>query len=86
MKLFSSSKNAIKSESGERVDPLEMLRLITERSWKAQSEPFGYDSWEQFHEINHSLDGPNGLCRHKIDGRCIGHGAGTWDLVIGEFC
>jgi len=24
--------------------------------------------------------------RHKVDGEhCIGHGAGTWDLMVGEF-
>lgn len=30
--------------------------------------------------------GPDGLARHEIDGRhCIGHGAGSWDLCVGDF-
>lgn len=29
---------------------------------------------------------PEGLFRHEIDDRfCIGHGEGTWDLLVGEF-
>lgn len=34
----------------------------------------------------YSERGPNGLLRLRVDGRfCIGHGAGTWDYVVGEF-
>ena len=30
--------------------------------------------------------GPNGLLRHKVDGKfCVGNGKGTWDLIRGEF-
>lgn len=28
---------------------------------------------------------PRGLSRHPIDGRCIGHGPGPWDLIVGDF-
>ena len=35
---------------------------------------------------NNAEHGPNGLVRSKIDGHhCIGHGAGTWDLEVGDF-
>jgi hypothetical protein len=46
----------------------------------------GYDSWLQFHQMNHSEKGPKGLLRHKIEGgHCIKHGVGTWDCILGEF-
>jgi len=36
--------------------------------------------------MNQAEPGPDGLARHKVnDGHCIGHGEGTWDLIIGEF-
>ena len=28
----------------------------------------------------------HGLSRHEVSQFCIGHGPGTWDLLIGEFC
>lgn len=35
---------------------------------------------------NNALVGPNGLARHRLEeGHCIGHGAGTYDLIVGEF-
>lgn len=35
---------------------------------------------------NSAENGPNGLVRHRIDGKyCTGHGEGTWDLMIGDF-
>jgi len=33
---------------------------------------------------NHAVLGPFGLARHKIDGLCIGHGSGTYDLMDGS--
>ena len=63
-----------------------LIGLVTERSWGERKDPFGYSSWSAFHAANHSEFGPNNLLRHRIDGRhCIGHGAGTWDYMKGEF-
>lgn len=46
----------------------------------------GYINEEDFHKCNQSERGPNGLLRHKIDGKhCISHGQGTWDCIVGEF-
>jgi hypothetical protein len=36
-------------------------------------------------ESNHAERGPNNLLRHQIGEGCIGHGAGTWDLIEGGF-
>lgn len=77
----------IVDEYGKRVPHVELLSIITERSWKnIKTNPFGYDSWEDFHYRNHSEPGPNYLVRAKVDGiHCVGHGEGTWDLIAGEF-
>lgn len=63
------------------------MSVITERSWvRSQKKPFGYASWDEFYTRNNAVPGPNGLARHRIDmAHCIGHGAGTWDLILGEF-
>lgn len=77
----------IKDECGTVVSVADMLKIITERQWKRPAiEPYGYRSWSAFHDSNHSEPGPDGLIRSKVDGtHCIGHGFGTWDLIVGEF-
>lgn len=86
--LFNAPTARIEDEYGEVLTPEAMLSRITERSWEREwnKTPYGYSSWEEFHARNGSQPGPNGLVRHKIDGRhCIGHGSGTWDLIPGYF-
>jgi hypothetical protein len=90
----------IQDEYGRAVGPDEMYRVIAERGTSAQGptdkEGWPKDWWksafsrykseEDFHRSNHSRRGPNGLLRHREDGRhCIGHGDGTWDMITGEF-
>ena len=71
----------IVDEYDETISADEMLRTITERA-----RPGGPDQPPEWYAQNSAEPGPNRLARHKIDGRhCIGHGAGTWDLMIGEF-
>ncbi len=77
--------NKIVDEYGRKISRKEMLSIITDRTWKKNDVPVGYKDWEDFHRYNYSEDGPNGLVRCKIDGRCIGHEDGTWDLVTGDF-
>ena len=68
-------------EYGSRVTLAELLRVILRRSWPGR-EPFE----PEFLERNHAEAGPNGLLRHRIDGRhCIAHGKGTWDIMRGDF-
>lgn len=79
-------KATIKDEYGNKVSAEAMKLTITDRGWKETKIPFGYGSWEDFHQQNNSVPGPRYLARSKIDGqRCIGHGRGTWDLMVGEF-
>lgn len=76
----------IRDEYGTVIDAATMLDTITNRKWHLRTTPHGYASWDHFHADNHSVNGPNGLVRHKINPRhCIGHGDGPWDLCVGEF-
>lgn len=79
---------AVFDEYGGAVTPEVMLQTITQRGTGRSREktPFMYSSWADFHNKNHSTDGPNGLVRARVDGRhCIGHGDGTYDYIAGEF-
>lgn len=84
----------ITDEYGREIGVEDMLSTITQRQWEANwdrrmaRKGLGgyYENEADFHAKNHSERGPNGLLRHQIDGRhCIGHGSGTWDLIVGEF-
>ena len=80
---------ALRDEYDRQVTEEFMLNVITER-WGYQynwdQPPYGYDSWQQFHDHNCSEFGPDGLIRSRIDdAHCISHGAGTWDSMVGEF-
>ena len=85
-------KNIIKNEYGEKISYSQMMKIITERSWEGKYPhicPFRgtIESKEHHAELEGCDIGPNGLFRHKIDNvHCIGHGAGTWDYIIGDFC
>ncbi len=87
---FNSEGAKIVDEQGGIFTPNEMIRKITERRRPGGNDgtfpvPFGYESWEEFFEQNNAELGPNGLVRSRIGGSCIGHGAGTWDLITGDF-
>jgi hypothetical protein len=71
----------IKDEYGRELSADEMRLIIMARVGITQPPT---SSW--LHE-NHAVAGPAGLVRHLIGGysNCIGHGAGTWDLIAGEF-
>lgn len=89
MELWEGPGCIIRNEYGDDVSQLEMLDIILKRSWIRPPQLYPnewYDSEEDFNEHNHAESGPNGLSRHKIDGvHCIGHGDGTYDLIVGEF-
>ena len=77
----------IKDEYGNTITKKKMFNTITNREWNCNDQkiPYGYTSWESFHEVNGSIPGPNGLLRHKIGRHCAGHGNGTYDYIEGEF-
>ena len=78
MPLFFDPNNAIFDEYGFEITPVEMISKITERSSPSKSFPYLDSDCEE---------GPNGLVRHSVgNGICVGHGVGTWDLMLGEFC
>lgn len=88
VRLFKEYPEGIEDQYGMHVTPTEMMTKITERSWGCDSRqiPRGYSSWEDFYRANSAEEGPQGLLRHRIDGKhCVGHGSGTWDLIAGEF-
>jgi hypothetical protein len=59
---------------------------IIKAGWDSDWWSDFYDSEEHFHQCNHSIRGPSGLFRRRVDNeRCIGHGYGTWDYCVGEF-
>lgn len=78
----------IRNEYGDVVTPTDLLEIITKRGGRHQANwNFGppYRSEAEFHEKNYSERGPNGLLRHRLGGRCVKHGEGTWDCIMGEF-
>lgn len=79
---------ALTNEYGETLTEAEVLKVITERSWRApdpSKPPCGYTSLEDMLRQNDAQLGPNGLLRHRLGRYCIGHGEGTWDYIVGEF-
>jgi len=78
----------IEDEYGDRLSVGEMMGVIVDRySYVLFDEKkwMGYLDEAEFHLKNQSLRGQNNLLRHKIGRYCVGHGAGTWDLMVGEF-
>ena len=74
--IASEPDTTIENEYSSTLTLEELLRVITQRSHVQAFE----------HHIPGVVPGPNGLVRAPIDGqRCIGHGVGTWDLIVGDF-
>ena len=72
-------KSTIVDEYGEEITFSKMLDIITNRKFD------GVDITEYVLKKNNAIMGPNGLLRHELSDRCIGHGEGTWDLMVGYF-
>jgi hypothetical protein len=83
----------IVDENGQVHTLGSFLETVTKRQsakrigegWDGEWWGFLYRSEQHFHDSNHSLRGPSGLLRHRVDGvHCVGNGVGTWDLIVGE--
>ena len=84
-KRWSWSAGRIEDEYGGTVSISDMLLRITDRSFSWSGENVE-EPPAKILLVNNASPGPHGLMRHRInDGLCIGHGAGTWDLLIGDF-
>lgn len=75
--LFHAPGNVIRDEGDRVIPPHAMLATIAARY---STTPLTYDAIPFDAER-----GPYNLLRSRIDKHCIGRGAGTWDLVVGEF-
>ena len=89
---FDVDGSYIQDEYHDIISSQEMMEIITERSafreWdEVRTIPASsrYGSWTDFHRINYSVEGPNGLLRHRVGEYCSRHGDGTWDCMVGEF-
>lgn len=67
----------VRDEYGDPVRVEHLLETITARSWPSMRVVRNGEA---------VLVGPNGLRRHPLDSHCVGHGEGTWDYLVGEFC
>lgn len=83
-KLYQSG--IIRDEYGRIISAEKMTDIITKRFFPEGPEHnFDYHNFDYLG--NHAEPGPNNLFRHQIDhSYCIGHGPGTWDYLVGDFC
>jgi len=79
LRLFRCKGTYILDEYGDRVSRIAMKKIITDRKWKGST----MNRYELEH--NGAVSGPNGLIRCAIGHGCVGHGEGTWDLMVGDF-
>lgn len=78
---FERPGSIILNEYDETITANQMIKIIEDRHWLASNRLD--DKW--FDE-NMAVPGPNNLARFRIDGvRCVGHGTGTYDYIIGNF-
>lgn len=78
--IFLDPDRLIINEYREEVSLADMFRTITQRG---RSDPNSWDA--DMLRKNHAAPGPANLVRHEIGDHCVGHGAGTWDLIPGRF-
>lgn len=84
--LFKAKYSSIEDEYGNSVHIDEMKSRIKDREGnKTLIVGETYTDLEKFFEVNDAQLGPNRLLRRKVRYGCVGHGEGTWDLIVGDF-
>jgi hypothetical protein len=83
--LWAIDGSIIKDEYGDTVSIEDMLKVILDRSWGRDEKitPMGYSSWDEFHRINDSYRGLNGLLRRRR--AVVPDPDAMYELVTGEF-
>lgn len=76
LEVFTNPAHSIRDEYGECIHQAGMIRTILCRS--LFNKPGYSTGW---YATNNAVPGPNHLVRHRIDGFCIAHGGGTYDLI-----
>lgn len=84
-RLWAVPGTVIRDEYERDVSVEGMREIITKRWWPERLNHRSDEERRQFFIQNTAVPGPFGLVRHAIDRHCVGHGAGTWDLILGEF-
>lgn len=86
---FQDSAFYIANEYGDEISVDEMMRIIQNRRFSPNAailKNMATEGTARYYAALGGVPGPNNLARHPIDGyHCIGHGSGTWDLIVGEF-
>ncbi len=100
LRFWDSQEGWIEDEYENKIEVPEMVERIAKREREVSEDywdkaPMGYSSWDHFHRDNHSLRGPGGLLRSRVESYgnnrqsftngCVKHGEGTWDCFVGEF-
>lgn len=78
--LSFTADHEIKDEYGRIIDLAMFFGMVWDR--KGNPEKLVDKEWLK---NNHAIPGPFGLARHRLDDRCIGHGNGPFDYIIGDF-
>jgi len=79
-RIMSKPGDFIESENRRYITIVEMLDIITNRSAE------NIDTDLRMPPLGTFVPGPRGLLRNAIHPpRVLGHGAGTWDLLTGDF-
>lgn len=75
------------SQAREHYDEQMLRKWIADEYGKPLFwEPEHGDSWKRRFRGPLPLPGPRGLLRHPLlEGHCVAHGEGTWDVIAGEF-
>lgn len=86
--LIESSKGNIYNEYSDSIDKHDFIYdIIYNRKWAGTIRNPDDIQNQKFLDMNNAQEGPNNLLRSKIDNiHCIGHGYGTYDYIIGDFC